>query len=128
MRKRAPRDDRGGGTTKGEILIDGGYDNIVEAKGENVVIVGGGNTAQQEAVLLAGYCKSVTMVQNLGKLTGEASGIDLINKTENIILPFKYGAVKMAKETNSYIVPFSITNKYLNKTFLIERSNKNKLY
>lgn len=35
-----------------------------------------------------------------------------INKTDNIIMPFKYGAVKMAKETNSLIVPFSITNKY----------------
>ena len=35
-----------------------------------------------------------------------------INKTNNIIMPFKYGAVKMAKETNSYIVPFAITKKY----------------
>lgn len=35
-----------------------------------------------------------------------------INKTNDIIMPFKYGAVKMAAETNSYIVPFSITNKY----------------
>ena len=35
-----------------------------------------------------------------------------INKTKNIIMPFKYGAVKMAKETNSYIVPFAITKKY----------------
>ena len=35
-----------------------------------------------------------------------------INKTKDIIMPFKYGAVKMAKETNSYIVPFAITNKY----------------
>lgn len=52
--------------------------------GCDVIIVGGGNSAQQEAVLLSGYCKSVTMVQNLDKLTGEASGIELINKTENI--------------------------------------------
>ena len=35
-----------------------------------------------------------------------------INKTNDIIMPFRYGAVKMAKETNSYIVPFAITNKY----------------
>lgn len=35
-----------------------------------------------------------------------------INKTEKIIMPFKYGAVKMAKETNCYIVPFAITKKY----------------
>ena len=35
-----------------------------------------------------------------------------INKTKDIIMPFKYGAVKMANETNSMIIPFSITNKY----------------
>lgn len=35
-----------------------------------------------------------------------------INKTKNIIMPFKYGAVKMAKNTNCYIVPFAITKKY----------------
>lgn len=35
-----------------------------------------------------------------------------INKTNDIIMPFKYGAVKMAADTNSYILPFSITHKY----------------
>lgn len=34
------------------------------------------------------------------------------NKTNDIIMPFKYGAVKMASETNAYIVPFSITGEY----------------
>lgn len=35
-----------------------------------------------------------------------------INKTKDVIMPFKFGTVKMAKETNCVIVPFSITNKY----------------
>ena len=35
-----------------------------------------------------------------------------INRTNDIIMPFKYGAVKMAKETDSYIVPFAIVNEY----------------
>lgn len=34
------------------------------------------------------------------------------NKTNDIVMPFKFGAVKMASETNSYIIPFSITNEY----------------
>ena len=34
------------------------------------------------------------------------------NKTKDIIMPFKYGAVSMASKTNSTIVPFSITGKY----------------
>lgn len=35
-----------------------------------------------------------------------------INRTSDIIMPFKYGAVKMAAEANCVIVPFSITKKY----------------
>ena len=35
-----------------------------------------------------------------------------INRTNDIIMPFKIGAVKMAHVTNSKIVPFSITGKY----------------
>lgn len=34
------------------------------------------------------------------------------NKTNKILLPFKYGAVSMAKKTNATIVPFAITGDY----------------
>lgn len=35
-----------------------------------------------------------------------------INRTNDIIMPFKIGAVKMCKETNSSVIPFIITGKY----------------
>ena len=35
-----------------------------------------------------------------------------INRTEDVIMPFKFGAVKMAYETDTAIVPFVITGKY----------------
>ena len=35
-----------------------------------------------------------------------------VNKTNDVLLPFKYGAVSFAKKTKSYIVPFAITGKY----------------
>ena len=35
-----------------------------------------------------------------------------INRTDDIIMPFKYGAVKMAYDTGTDIVPFIITGKY----------------
>lgn len=34
------------------------------------------------------------------------------NRTNDIIMPFKFGAVSMSSKTNSTIVPFSITGKY----------------
>ncbi len=35
-----------------------------------------------------------------------------INRTKEVIMPFKMGAVKMAYETGSIIIPFTITGKY----------------
>ena len=34
------------------------------------------------------------------------------NRTEEFLLPFKYGAVSMAQKTDAYIVPFGITGDY----------------
>ncbi len=35
-----------------------------------------------------------------------------INRTEDIIMPFKFGAVKMARDAHTPIIPFAITGKY----------------
>lgn len=35
-----------------------------------------------------------------------------INRTDSVIMPFKFGAVKMAQETDTRIVPFVISGKY----------------
>lgn len=45
---------------------------------------------------------------NLINLSPEAKR----NYTDEILLPFKYGAVSMAQKTNSVIVPYSITGDY----------------
>lgn len=42
-------------------------------KGKTVAVIGGGNSALQEAVLLSEGCAHVTVVQNLAFLTGEES-------------------------------------------------------
>lgn len=34
------------------------------------------------------------------------------NKTNELLLPFKFGAVSMAKKTDAYLVPFGITGDY----------------
>ena len=38
------------------------------------------------------------------------------NKTEELLLPFKFGAVSMAKKTNATIVPYAITGTYKFRT------------
>ena len=53
-------------------------------KGKTVAIVGGGNTALQEAVLLSDGCKKVYVIQNLAFLTGEESLRSAIAKRDNV--------------------------------------------
>lgn len=53
-------------------------------KGKTVAIIGGGNTALQEAVLLSDGCKKVFVVQNLDFLTGEGALQIAVSKRENV--------------------------------------------
>jgi thioredoxin reductase (NADPH) len=53
-------------------------------KGGHVAVVGGGNSALQEALFLADICTRVTIVQNLPFLTGEQSLQDTIAARGNI--------------------------------------------
>lgn len=69
-------------------------------------------------------CISVDRSVHDGKAKGEAietlkngGAIGLFpegtrNKTQEFLLPFKFGAVSMAKKTDAYLVPFGITGDY----------------
>ena len=52
--------------------------------GQRVAVVGGGNTALQEAVMLSEYCTEVTILQNLGFMTGEGRLVSALEKKENV--------------------------------------------
>ena len=53
-------------------------------KDMDIAVIGGGNSALQEAILLSKTSKSVTVVQNLSFLTGESKLIEQIEATDNI--------------------------------------------
>jgi thioredoxin reductase (NADPH) len=53
-------------------------------KDRTVAIIGGGNTALQEAVLLCDTCKKVYVVQNLDHMTGEGSLVSKLEGRENV--------------------------------------------
>lgn len=53
-------------------------------KGKTVAVIGGGNSALQEALLLSGGCKKVYVVQNLAFFTGEERLISELKSRDNV--------------------------------------------
>ena len=56
--------------------------------GQEVAMIGGGNSALQEALLLSEVCKKVTVVQNLPTFTGEKRLADALMEKENVTTIF----------------------------------------
>ena len=52
--------------------------------GKTVCVAGGGNSALQEAILLAGKCKEVIMLQDLPEFTGESTLQDTLFAHDNV--------------------------------------------
>ncbi|MBO5958955.1 MAG: FAD-dependent oxidoreductase [Lentisphaeria bacterium] len=65
------------------VLCDGAF-----FAGREVAVIGGGNSALQEAVLLSETCSKVTVIQNLGFLTGEESLIKNLQARQNVYFIF----------------------------------------
>ncbi|MBR6954899.1 MAG: FAD-dependent oxidoreductase [Clostridia bacterium] len=55
-------------------------------KGKDVCVAGGGNSALQEALLLAEKCRSVTILQDLPRCTGEQRLQELLEARDNVVI------------------------------------------
>ena len=53
-------------------------------KGQTVAVLGGGNSALQEAVLLSEGCSKVYVIQNLDYFTGEARLVEKLKEKDNV--------------------------------------------
>lgn len=56
--------------------------------GKEVAVIGGGNSALQEAVMLSKLCTKVTVIQNLSFLTGEKKLKEELEKKDNVSFIF----------------------------------------
>ena len=55
---------------------------------QNTAMIGGGNSALQEALLLSEVCNHVTVIQNLPDFTGEKKLADALRSKENVTVHF----------------------------------------
>ena len=56
--------------------------------GKRVAVIGGGNTALQEAVMLSDLCTEVIVIQNLSFMTGEKKLLQILEKKDNVKMIF----------------------------------------
>ena len=69
--------------------------------GQEVAMIGGGNSALQEALLLSEVCSKVTVVQNLAGFTGEKKLADALMQKENVTAIFSTVVVGYETENGS---------------------------
>ena len=55
---------------------------------KHVAVIGGGNTALQEAVMLSDICSKVTIIQNLPFMTGEKRLLSILENKNNVDMIF----------------------------------------
>ena len=82
-------------------------------KGQHVAVIGGGNTALQEILLLSEICDKVTVVQNLAFLTGEKKMIQLLEAKNNIEV--SYNTIVTAYEGESALTAIDLMNTQTNE-------------
>ena len=74
--------------------------------GKDVTVIGDANSAMQYALMLAGYCKTVTMITLFDKFFGEQNLIDTIRKTKNITVIHNSKSVELYGDENLKSITF----------------------
>ena len=69
--------------------------------GQDVAMIGGGNSALQEALLLSEVCNHVTVVQNLADFTGEKKLADALLEKDNVTAIFSTVVAGYKQENGS---------------------------
>lgn len=83
--------------------------------GKDVAVIGGGNTALQEAVMLSDICNKVTLIQNLSFMTGEKKLLAILEKKANVSMIFDTVVTELHSE-NSSLTGISLKNTKTDET------------
>ena len=84
-------------------LCDGAF-----YKDKEIAVIGGGNTALQDAVLLSDLVKKLTVIQNLAACTGEARLVEILKKKPNV--DFRFNTVVESLEGEPELTGIELKN------------------
>lgn len=77
--------------------------------GKKVAVIGGGNTALQEAVMLSDLCSEVIIIQNLSFMTGEKKLLQILERKSNVKMIFDT-VVTSLHSSNGELCAISLKN------------------
>ena len=73
-------------------------------KNKDILVVGGGNSAFEEALYLSKLCKSVTILNRSNNLRADAKEIEKVNNTENIKVILNEELTNIEKQEDIFII------------------------
>ena len=87
--------------------------------GKKVAVIGGGNTALQEAVMLSDLCSEVVIIQNLSVMTGEKKLLQILLSKPNVSMIFDT-VVTSLENNNGELCAINLKNTATNESSKLE--------
>lgn len=92
-------------------VCDGGF-----TRGKDVIVIGGGNSAFEESIYLAGLAKSVTIVVRGDKARAEAKIVNQVEQLDNVTILYNHDSLSMLADGKN-ITGLTVHDKVNDKTF-----------
>jgi thioredoxin reductase (NADPH) len=86
---------------------------------KDIIVIGGGNSALEEGIFLAGFCKSVQIVNNSDEFTGSETYIEKLSSIDNITTYMSKTSVEFIAGENKLFKALKVKDNKTNEESLI---------
>ena len=85
----------------------------------DIIVIGGGNSALEEGIFLAGFCKSVQIVNNSNKFTASETYVEKLSSIDNITTYMNKSSVEFIADENELFSGLRIRDNETNEIEII---------
>lgn len=95
-------------------VCDGGF-----TRGKDIIVIGGGNSAFEETIYLAGLAKSITIVVRKDKARAEAKIVQQVEALDNVTILYNHDSIAMGASDN-HINGLTVHDRINDKTYTLD--------